>query len=377
MRRSVNPPPLHAVVLAGGAGERFWPASRTSHPKPLLQVVGGRSLLDATLLRAHRFASSDRVWVVCGVEHAAELRRASGLPASRVLVEPQRRNTAMACAWIAQRIAAEDPDAVMAVLPADHHIPDAGAFARDIKRAAKAAHGAGVIVTLGVQPSRPDTGYGYIELGRAAGSEFKGLHAVKRFVEKPDAARARRYLRGGRHLWNAGVFVWSAQTLLDEIEHCEPDLHRALAPLRKSPKGRNRKAVEAAYRRAPSLPIDVAVMERSARVWTLPVRWKWSDVGTWASLAEELGVGQPAKGASRGKTAPPTGSNRVIDGEVLLEDAESNLVWGGKRLVALLGVDDLAVVDTDDVIFITKLGAGSDVRRLVTAVRKRGRNDLT
>ena len=168
-------PPLHAVVLAGGAGERFWPASRTEHPKPLLRVVGGRSLLDATLLRAHRFARNDRVWVVCGKEHAAELRRASGLPASRVLVEPERRNTAMAAAWISQRIAAEDPDAVMAVLPADHHIPDARAFARDIQKAANAAHQASVLVTLGVTPTRPDTGYGYIELRKARGRELRGL----------------------------------------------------------------------------------------------------------------------------------------------------------------------------------------------------------
>jgi mannose-1-phosphate guanylyltransferase/mannose-6-phosphate isomerase len=373
----VSKPPLHAVVLAGGAGERFWPASRKAHPKPLLQVVGGRSLLDATLLRAHRFASNDRVWVVCGVEHATELKRASGLPASRVLVEPQRRNTAMAAAWVSQRIAAEDPDAVMAVLPADHHIPDTRAFARDIGRAARAAHDARVMVTLGVTPTRPDTGYGYIELGAKAPSKFRGLHEVRRFVEKPNLARARRYLRGGRHLWNAGVFVWSAQTLLEEIEHCEPKLHAALAPLRKAPKGRNRKAVEAAYRAAPSLPIDVAVMERSRRVWTLPVDFAWSDVGTWASLADELGVGSPRRTSSARKSAASEGTNRVIAGEVLLEDAKSNLVWGGKRLVALLGVEDLAVVDTEDVIFVTKLGAGSDVRRLVSAVRKRGRDDLT
>jgi mannose-1-phosphate guanylyltransferase/mannose-6-phosphate isomerase len=364
-------------VLAGGAGERFWPASRTAHPKPLLKVVGGRSLLDATLLRAHRFAAPDRVWVVCGKEHAGELRKASGLPASRVLVEPQRRNTAMAAAWISQRIAAEDSDAVMAVLPADHHIPDSRSFARDIGRAARAAHGAGVLVTLGVTPTRPDTGYGYIELGSPAEAKFRGLHEVRRFVEKPDLARAKRYLRGGKHLWNAGVFVWSAQTLLDEVERCEPELHAALEPLRRAPRGRNRKAVEAAYRAAPSLPIDVAVMERSERVWTLPVDFAWSDVGTWASLADELGVGKPARSSRTRKSPAGEGSNRVIDGQVLLEDADSNLVWGGKRLVALLGVEDLAVVDTEDVIFITKLGAGSDVRRLVGAVRKLGRDDLT
>lgn len=366
--------PLHAVVLAGGAGERFWPASRLHFPKPLLQVIGGRSLLDATLLRAHRFARADRIWIVCGSEHAREIRRASGLPASRVLVEPRRRNTAMAAAWAAQRIAASDPDAVLAVLPADHHVPNVGAFARAIRRSAKAASEAGVLVTLGIAPTRPDTGYGYIQVGPPAGARFKGLHIVSRFVEKPNAARARRFLAGGRHLWNAGVFVWSAKTLLGEIEVCAPDLHRALAPLRRAPRSRGPEPVEAAYRRAPSLPIDVAVVERSRRVWTLPVDFAWSDVGTWASLAEELGVGTPSR-TRRG--AAPVGTNRVIAGDVLLEDSESNLVWGGKRLVALMGVEDLAVVDTDDVIFVTKLSGGSDVRRLVTALRSRRRDDLS
>lgn len=368
-------PPLHAVVLAGGAGERFWPASRSDFPKPLLQVIGGRSLLDATLLRAHRFAHADRIWVVCGIEHARELRRASGLPASRVLVEPQRRNTAMAAAWAAERIAADDPDAVLAVLPADHYIPDAGAFARGIRRAAKAASAADVLVTLGVSPTRPDTGYGYIQVGPPAGERFKGLHRVSRFVEKPNAARARRYVAGGRHLWNAGVFVWSAKTLLREIEVCAPDLHRALAPLRKAPRSRRREVVRAAYAKAPSLPIDVAVVERSRRVWTLPVDFAWSDVGTWASLAEALGVGTPSTAPGRRKL-DPLGTNRVIAGDVLLEDSESNLVWGGKRLVALMGVEDLAVVDTEDVIFVTKLSGGSDVRRLVTALRSRRRDEL-
>lgn len=364
-------PPLHAVILAGGAGERFWPASRTKFPKPLLEVVGGRSLLDATMARAKRFAAKNCIWIVCGPEHASAMRKASGLPVSRVLVEPQRRNTAMAAAWASLRIAADDPDAAIAILSADHHIPDAAAFARDIKRSARAASGAGVLVTLGVAPTRPDTGYGYIHVGAAA-PKFAGMHHVKSFVEKPNADRARRYLAGGKHLWNAGVFVWSARCFLEEVEVCAPELHEALAALRAAPKSRSRKPVEAVYRKAPSIPVDVAVMERSSRVWTLPVNWAWSDVGTWASLANELGVGTEAAG-SRGKA---TGSNRVIDGEVLLEDAHRNLVWGGRRLVALLGVEDLAVVDTEDVIFVTKLSGGSDVRRVVKALRGRKR-DLT
>lgn len=374
-------PAIHAVVIAGGAGERFWPASRRHRPKPFLRVVGGQTLLGATLARARRFARGDRVWIVCGNEHAKAMREESGLPRGRVLVEPERRNTAMAIAWAAQRIAAEDPDAVMAVLSADHHIPDAGAFARDIRRAAKAAAEEHVLVTLGVRPTRPDPGLGYVETGPPAGDAHPGLRRVERFVEKPDERTARRYVEGGRHLWNAGIFIWRASTLLEEIERCAPELHRALAPLRKQPRGRNRAAVEATYRRAPSLPIDIAVMERSDRVWTVPVEFEWSDVGTWASLAERLGVGQPdpsqaADTRRRGPRGDASG-NRMIAGDVIVEDAHDNLVWGGKRLVALVGVEGLAVIDSDDVILVTQLERGSDVRRIVAALKESGRTKLT
>lgn len=403
-------PPLHAVVMAGGAGERFWPASRRHYPKPFLRVVGGETLLEATLDRARRFVEEDNIWIVCGQEHARAIREESGLRPARILVEPERRNTAMAAAWASIRIQAEAPDAVLAVLSADHHIPDADGFAEAIRSAAVAASGEGVLVTLGVRPSRPDTGYGYIQQGPAVGDDYPGLHRVKRFVEKPNAARARTYLARGGYLWNAGVFVWSVGTLLAEIEQCAPELYRALSPLLERPRGRNRGAVLETYRDAPSLPIDVAVMEVSRKVWTIPVNFVWSDVGTWSSLAEQLGVGRPAtptpsgneassvrqrrargKRAGRGdgarreagtvdRAGGPRGDaagNRVLAGDVLLEDARANFVWAGERLIALLGVDDLAVIDTDDVILITKLERSPDVRRIVAALKAQGRDDLT
>ncbi len=363
--------PLHAVVLAGGAGERFWPASRRHHPKPLLEVVGGKSLLDATLERARRFAPADQVWIVCGHEHSKAIRRVSGLPPSRVLVEPARRNTAMAVAWAAQRIAAEDPEAVIAILPADHHVPRVGAFAQAIRKAARAAQQADVLVTLGVEPTRPDTGYGYIRVGRRVGARHPGLHHVGRFVEKPDLRTAQRYLSRGGYLWNAGVFVWRARTFLEEVERYVPELHAALAPLRAKPRGRNQKAVASSYRDAPSLPVDVAILERSARVWTLPVDFAWSDVGTWKSLALELNVGD-----SSGRGEIERAGNRVINGEVLLEDAHANLIWGDERLIALLGVENLVVVDTGDVILVTKLERSPDVKQFVARLMAKGREDL-
>jgi mannose-1-phosphate guanylyltransferase len=349
------------VILAGGAGERFWPASRARRPKPLLRLGGAGTLLAAALSRARRFAARDAVWVVCGREQADAIRRAARLPARRILVEPQRRNTALAVALAATWIERADPGALLAVLPADHRIPDEAAFARAIARAARAAAGAGVIVTLGVRPTRADPGYGYIRVGPPAGPGWPGLRRVRRFVEKPDAARARRFLRGGDHLWNAGIFVFSARVLLRELEACAPEIHAALAPLRGARGTPSARLLARCYRGAPSLPIDVAVIEKTRAVWTLPVRFRWSDVGTWASLAEELGVA--------------SGATRVVGGELLYDERGGNLVFGPRR-VALLGLAGVAVVDTGDVLLVTKLERSPDVRRIVAALKTRGRSDV-
>lgn len=349
------------MILAGGAGERFWPRSRRRIPKPFLVLADGESLLEQAAARARRFAGE--VWVVCGREHARRVTRITGIPARRILVEPRRRNTAMAVGLAATRIAAEDPDAVLGVLPADHRVPDAAAFARAMRRAAAAADRAGALVALGVRPTRPETGYGYLQQGPPAGRGFPGLHRVRRFVEKPDASRARRFLRRGGFCWNAGVFVWRAQAILEEIEAHAPALHRALAPVRRRPRGRGApQALAAAYRRAPSLSVDAAVLERSRRVWMVPVDFRWSDVGTWESLAEELGVG--------------AGRNGVLGGDVVAHDATGNLVWGDRRLVALLGVDGLAVIDAGDALLVARLDRSPDVRHIVRRLAARNRKDL-
>lgn len=352
---------LHVVVMAGGAGERLWPRSRRRRPKPLLPVAAGVTLLGATVARARRITTPERIWLVCTADNAPALRKAAGLAPSRVLVEPQGRNTAMAVGYAAARIASRHPDAVLLVLPADHVIPDARAFAAVARRAARAAAEAGVLVTLGVRPTRPETGYGYIHVGAPADRRHPGLRRVRGFAEKPTLARARRYLASGAWLWNAGIFAWRADTILAEIERHEPALARALAPLRSA--GRLAPATLArAYRRAPALPIDVAVLERSDRVWTLPIAFHWNDLGGWASLAGELGV--------------RAGASQVVAGEAWLEDAPGNLVWGAGRPIALLGVEGLAVIDAGDALLVARLDRSGEVRRIVARLREAGRREL-
>jgi len=346
---------LHVVVMAGGSGERLWPQSRRHRPKPLLPVAGRDTLLGATLARARRIAAADRVWLICTADNAGAMRRASRLPRGRVLVEPAGRNTAMAVGFAAARIAARFPDAVLVMLPADHVIPDARAFAAAARRAARAAASEHVLVTLGVAPTRPETGYGYIRLGELASDRHAGLYRVRGFAEKPTPARARRYLASGGWLWNAGIFAWRADAILAEIERCEPALARVLAPLRR-PGRLAPELIARAYRRAPALPIDVAVLERSRRVWTLPIHFHWNDLGSWASLAGELGVGD--------------GRSRVVAGRAVFEEAPGNLVWAADRPIALLGVEGLAVIDAGDALLVVSLERSGEVRKIVARLRQ-------
>jgi mannose-1-phosphate guanylyltransferase len=355
-------PTVHAVVMAGGAGTRFWPLSREAHPKPLLSVGGGRTLLGDTMVRARRVATGDRVWLVCGASHAKEMKKAAGLPARRVLVEPTMRNTAAAIALAAHRIVREDPEGVMAVLSADHRIPDGAKFNSALRKAAIAASEGNVLMTIGVKPTRPETGYGYLRLGKPVGRAHPGIHEVSRFVEKPDRAKARRYLKNDAYLWNAGIFVWRAATLLEELMTWAPEIAKPLAPLGKATARNLSKAIEQAYRRTPAVPIDVAVMERSQKVWCLPANFHWSDVGTWKSLAEETGVSQNV--------------TRVIQGDAWVCDSQGNLVAAGDRPVVLLGVSNLVVVDAGDAILVADLDRSADVKDVVAMLRRKGRKDL-
>jgi mannose-1-phosphate guanylyltransferase len=282
------------------------------------------------------------------------------------LIEPAMRNTAAAIGLAATRIAAHSAEAVMVVLPADHRVPRAAAFASAARKAIRAAARESVLVTLGVRPTRAETGYGYIRLGAPAGAAHPGLHRVARFVEKPDAATAERFLAGRDHLWNSGMFVWRARTFLAELAQHAPEIASALAdvaglPANASPR-RLVPAIARVYRHMPKAPVDTAVLERSENVWCLPVRFPWSDVGTWASLAQEAGVNSSA--------------SSVIAGTAWTFDAPGNLIAGAGRPIVLLGVRGLAVIDAGDALLVANLERSGDVRNVVAALRKRGRRDL-
>lgn len=352
----------HLVLLAGGRGTRFWPLSRRHRPKQLLPLLGRRSLLEDTWTRVAPLGDAARSWLVTAADLRADCRRAlPALPAAQVLGEPAGRNTAAAVALAAVLALRQDPRAVLAVFPSDHHVADVPAFRRLARRALRCAREERAFVTLGITPTRAATDYGYLELaGAARGDEPVD---VARFVEKPAAPLAAEYAASGRHLWNSGIFFLHAAALRASFERHAPALWAALDALPDTPADRPRwrHALEAAYDALPSIAFDVAIMEkeREVPVRVIPADVGWSDVGGWSALGELLA---------------PSAGNRV-EGDVVALDATDNIVLDREGVTALLGVEGLVVVRAGDAVLVARRDRLDDLRELVglLAAREGGR----
>jgi mannose-1-phosphate guanylyltransferase len=347
----------YAVVMAGGSGTRFWPRSRVRVPKQLLPIVGRRSMLQDTVARLPPVVPARRVLVVTGQLQARAVRRQlPALAAGHVLVEPQGRNTAAAIALAALSIARRDPRAVMAVLPADHAVGDVRAFRADLRLALDVAARTDALVTLGIRPTHPETGYGYI---RPAADGARGRVArVAAFIEKPNLARARALVAEKGTLWNAGIFAWRVATILAALRALLPAV---VEPLAAALRAGSARALRAAYRRVPSVSIDHGVLERATDVRVVRARFPWSDVGSWAAVA-----------ALRAGTAPGSANGRnAVRGRALPLDSRGCLVDSPERLVALVGVEDLVVVDSPDAVLVCRKDRTQDVRLVVEELRRR------
>lgn len=346
---------LHALILAGGSGTRFWPLSRRRRPKQLLRLEGEHSLLRETVLRLGPLVAPRAVWVCTTAELAEQVRRdLPEVPAGQVLCEPEGRNTAAAIGWAVRSMPEEVRRGVVAVLPSDHRVGDAAGFRAVLERAARAAEREDCIMTLGVAPRWPETGYGYLEIEPGAGED--GLRRVRRFVEKPGAADAARYAASGRHLWNAGIFIFRGNALLEVLGRLQPDLARGLEEIAAAPE-----RLAAVYSRLPPLSIDHAVMEKLDDLRALPLDCGWSDLGSWAALYEVLAV--DASG-NRGR------------GDRLALEARDNLLFADEGTIAVLGIEGLVVVRTGDAVLVMPKERSQDVRKLIAALADRQRPDL-
>ncbi|HEV2298126.1 MAG TPA: mannose-1-phosphate guanylyltransferase [Candidatus Acidoferrales bacterium] len=351
--------PACAVILAGGRGTRFWPRSRKRTPKQLLDIVSAKTMLRETAERLTPLFSPRQIWVVTNEEQAAAVRRElPRMPREQILAEPVGRNTAAATGLVATHFAKIHGDAVMAVLPADHYIADAARFRRIAKAAMELARRQGNLVVLGIPPTRQETGFGYIQRAGAAGRvEGVPAYIVRRFTEKPALAAAKRYVASGRYFWNAGMFFWRVSTYFECLRKFLPETYRALGELQQHVgMPTYEQALARIYPPLENISVDYAVMEPATRprgqerVYVLPAKIGWSDIGSWAAVYELLTA---KKGAN------------VSAGSHLAHDASGNFFWSPKKFVAAIGVHNLVVVETDDALLICPRERAQDVGKIV------------
>lgn len=346
---------LFPVIMAGGSGTRFWPLSRSKRPKQFLALATDRPLIEETFRRLKGMAAPKNTFVVCGKVHAPLVRKAiKSLPKQNVIVEPAARNTAPAIGLAALHVAARDPEGIVVVLPSDHHVGDIARFQGVLKDAADIAQ-AGKIVTLGIKPNRPETGYGYIKVGEPL---FGRSHKVAAFVEKPDLATARTYLDRGDYLWNGGIFVFRADVMLQQLQQHMPELAKGLDAIRASlAKKGYEKTLARVFPKMPSQSIDYGVMEKTSEIAVIPSEFGWSDVGSFEALPEVR------RKDERGNVIEGAGAMAI--------DCQGCIVLTNERPVAAVGLTDLVIVDAGDAILVVPKQRSQDVRKAVEALKAR------
>ena len=344
----------YAVIMAGGIGSRFWPQSRTNNPKQFLSVHGNRTLLQNTVERLDGIVPTEHVFVVTQQRYVEQTQtQLPTVPEENILAEPIGRNTAPCIALAAIKLLARDPDATMLVLPADHVIRHVDRFHEVLRVAIDKAQEPGTLVTIGIRPTHPETGYGYVQFDQPHenGLETPKAYAVRTFAEKPDIATAERFLDSGDFLWNSGMFAWSARTILEAMQRHLPKVYDAFEPFRTSlGKGGEEEALSEAYAKSPSISIDYGVMERAETVFVVPASFGWSDVGDWGAVYE---LSEKDK------------HGNALDGHVILHDSSRCLVKAGPRLVVLVGMHDTVVVDTGDALLICNRESAQQVKNVV------------
>ena len=358
-------PSLFLALLAGGRGTRFWPLSRERMPKQFLRLGSDKSLLQEARERYAPFVSASRTLIVAGELYTGLIRQQlPEIPPGNLLVEPSPRDTAPAVGLAALEVRRRNPRAVLAVSPSDHRIADMGGFHEALARATRRAWQGG-LGTLGVTPDRPATSFGYLSI--SSESESEGSRRVKEFVEKPDSATAARYLVEGNILWNAGIFIFRVDVFFEALSTAAPRLAEGLERLERARSAEDPGAVSEAWASLPKTSIDYALMERAPDVWTVTLDAGWDDVGSWASAEKSLSRDEKGNAATAGET-------------LFLDAARTTVFAAGRsgtgRAIVLIGIEDLIVVDTEDVLLVCRRDRCEEVKKAVEEFRNRGREDL-
>lgn len=351
----------YAVIMAGGVGSRFWPRSRERTPKQLLEIIGRGTMVEQTLSRIEPLVAPMNTFIVTNrVQHEAVLKNLPFFPKENVLIEPVGRNTAPCIALAASWVHRLDPEAVMVVLPADHLVQDKEEFLRVLDVAVNVADRSEALLTIGIQPNRPETGYGYIQYSEDGGNNpyiNQEVFRVKTFAEKPNVETAERFLHSGDFLWNSGMFIWKAKIILREIQTHLPELYeqiQALVPSIGTPQYKQN--LENMYGLIRGISIDYGVMEKAGNVFVVKGDFGWSDVGSWDEVLN-LTQADAEKNALKGK--------------VVVRDSTGNYIDAGNKIVAAVGVQDLIIVVTDDAVLVCKKGQSQDVKEVVDFIRRK------
>ena len=342
----------YAVIMAGGIGTRFWPASRKEHPKQFLDVFGDGTLIQNTVARLQGLVPPERCLIVTHERYVEKTQKQlPAVPEENILAEPISRNTAPCIAYAATTLAKRDPEATMAVLPADHVIGNVEQYHKTLDVAFETARERNALVTIGIEPTHPATGYGYIQYDEA-GDEETELRAcpVRTFAEKPDQSTAERFIDAGDFLWNSGMFIWRADTILDQIETHLPDAHEAFAPVREADGEIDAETLTKAFQNSPRISIDYGVMEQADTVYVVPGAFDWNDVGDWRAVYDLSEKGE---------------HGNVIEGDVIMQDSSRCLVQTEERLVVLVGINDQVVVDTGDAVLVCDRESAQQVKQVV------------
>lgn len=346
--------------MAGGRGERFWPKSRNSCPKQFLSLTSdGETMIQKTVNRLRPLVDAKDIFIVTNAAYTGLVKdQLPDVPAENILAEPCARNTAPCIAFAAAIIGRKYDDAIMLVLPSDHLIGYENIYIKTLKKAVAVAEQGKNLVTVGITPTYPETGYGYINFGEEKGDAYQ----VERFVEKPDLPTAKKYLSSGKYLWNSGMFVWKISSIMANMKEFMPDVAEGAERIAASFGTPDfEEVLVREFTAFPSESVDFGIMEKASDIYTLPGSFGWDDVGSWLAV----------------ERINETDENKnFISGDVIAVDAERTTVCGGKRLIAAIGTEDLVIVDTDDVLLVCSKNNTQDVKKVIAQLKENGRTEL-
>jgi len=338
----------YAVILSGGVGSRFWPLSRQKEPKQFLRILSRKSLIEETIDRIRPLIKSSNIHIAASSMHTEKMKgflKKSGISPGNAVFEPESKNTLAPIACLSEKIVRTDPEAVIIVLPCDHYVKEKKKFLELIKKGVRIAQ-QGYIVTLGVPPTRPETGYGYIKIK----SRHRDFCTVARFTEKPDLRKARAFLKDKRYYWNAGIFIFRADVMFGEISRYAKSAYRIMTEIH----GRSSRLK--LWRKFPSISIDYAVMEQSTKIALLPAECGWTDLGSWQSLVEVMEKDK---------------SGNIFNGRCVDMASSNTFVWSKERLVSTLGLDNIFIIDTKDALLVFKAERSQEIKQMVELLKQK------